>query len=87
MRRIPLVILILAVLTVAACSRSKGPPLAGDYPLTRLTDHVEPIFWPLSVLLGAWNDVRVPLRTLAPLWGTQRTEVRLDRVKEMVHFL
>ncbi len=39
MRRIPLVILILAVLTVA-CSRAKGPPLAGDLPLTRLTEHV-----------------------------------------------
>ncbi|OGI42077.1 MAG: hypothetical protein A2150_07980 [Candidatus Muproteobacteria bacterium RBG_16_64_11] len=46
MRRIPLVILILAVLTVAACSRSKGPPLAGDYPLTRLTDHVYVIHGP-----------------------------------------
>ena len=45
MRRIPLVILILAVLTVA-CSRAKGPPLAGDYPLTRLTEHVYVIHGP-----------------------------------------
>ncbi|MBI5613200.1 MAG: MBL fold metallo-hydrolase [Gammaproteobacteria bacterium] len=46
MSRIPFVILILAVLTVAACSRSKGPPLAGDYPLTRLTEHVYVIHGP-----------------------------------------
>lgn len=39
MRRIPLVILTLAVLTVA-CSRTKGPPIKGDFPLARLTEHV-----------------------------------------------
>lgn len=45
MRRIALVVLILAVLTVA-CSRAKGPPLAGDFPLTRLTEHVYVIHGP-----------------------------------------
>ena len=28
---------------------------------TRLTDHIEPVFWPLSLLLHAWDDVRVLL--------------------------
>jgi glyoxylase-like metal-dependent hydrolase (beta-lactamase superfamily II) len=39
MRRIPLVLLILAVLTVA-CSRPNAPPIKGDFPLARLTEHV-----------------------------------------------
>ena len=35
--------------------------IKGDQVSTRLTDHVEPVFWPISVLLHAWDDVRVLL--------------------------
>jgi len=40
MRRIPLVILILVAVLTAACSRSKGPEIVGDYPLTQLSARV-----------------------------------------------
>ncbi len=48
MRRIPLVILILAV-SLVACSRSKGPAIEGDFPLARLTEHVYVIHGPNDI--------------------------------------
>ena len=45
MRRTLFIVLVLAALT-AGCSRSKGPPIKGDFPVTRLTEHVYVIHGP-----------------------------------------
>jgi len=41
----------------------------GEAMSTRLTDHIEPIFWPVSVVFGLWDDARALLSLQALVLG------------------
>ncbi|NPV09981.1 MAG: DUF2079 domain-containing protein [Anaerolineae bacterium] len=41
----------------------------GESISTRLTDHVEPVFWPVSVIFGLWDDARALLTLQATVIG------------------
>ena len=41
----------------------------GEAISTRLTDHIEPIFWPVSVVFGLWDDARALLSLQALVLG------------------
>lgn len=41
----------------------------GEVMSTRLTDHIEPVFWPVSVVFGLWDDARALLSLQALVIG------------------